>query len=199
MSSSRSIFLLPFCALGIYAAYLYQGYLQEQITTAKYAPDSARLPHLGMLHGMQSFVCFFAAGAVNLVLSVVLKSKGKKGGKSAPMLEYMKPAVTNTFGPALGILALKNIPYSSQVLVKSCKLVPVMIMGTIFGKKKYSLKEYLCVALICLGLVVFSLKKSSAANKKLAEPNLLWGYSLCMVNLAFDGFTNAYQDKINTT
>lgn len=85
------------------------------------------------------------------------------------------------------------------MLVKSCKLVPVMIMGTIFGKKRYSSKEYLCVALICVGLVIFSLKKSSAANKKLAEPNLLLGYSLCMVNLAFDGFTNAYQDKINTT
>lgn len=198
MEDSRRLAGLVVCACGIYGAYLYQGFLQERITTAKYEPEMARLPHLGMLHGLQSFVCFFAAGLVRLVLSLGA-SRGAKGAKSAPLLEYLKPALTNTVGPALGILALKNIPYSSQVLVKSCKLVPVMVMGTIFGKKRYSAKEYLCVALICVGLVVFSLKKSSAANKKLAEPNLLLGYSLCMVNLAFDGFTNAYQDKINST
>ncbi|QDZ23151.1 UDP galactose transporter [Chloropicon primus] len=195
--SGRFVGLL-LCAAGIYTAYLYQGYLQERITTSKYEPGEVRLPHLGMLHGLQSFVCFFAAGLVNLFLSFGGR-KAKRGQKSTPLLEYLKPALTNTVGPALGILALKNIPYSSQVLVKSCKLVPVMVMGTIFGKKRYSLKEYLCVALICVGLVVFSMKKSSAANKKLMEPNLLLGYSLCMVNLAFDGFTNAYQDKINST
>ena len=57
----------------------------------------------------------------------------------------------------------------------------------------FSTQRYLCVALICLGLVVFSLKKSAAANKKLSEPNLVTGYALVAVNLAFDGFTNAYQ------
>jgi len=197
MGGTGRLLGLVLCACGIYTAYLYQGYLQERITTAKYEPGFERLPHLGLLHGLQSFVCFFAAFAVNAAVSLMRKTT--KNGPKTPLLEYLKPALTNTIGPALGILALKNIPYSSQVLVKSCKLVPVMVMGTIFGKKRYSAKEYLCVALICVGLVVFSMKKSSAANKKLMEPNLVLGYALCAVNLAFDGFTNAYQDKINST
>ena len=54
-----------------------------------------------------NFICW----AVNLLLS---RGKAPKA-QPTPLLEYMKPAVTNTVGPALGILALKNIPYSSQV------------------------------------------------------------------------------------
>ena len=155
MGGTGRLLGLVLCACGIYTAYLYQGYLQERITTAKYEPGFERLPHLGLLHGLQSFVCFFAAFAVNAAVSLMRKTT--KNGPKTPLLEYLKPALTNTIGPALGILALKNIPYSSQVLVKSCKLVPVMVMGTIFGKKRYSAKEYLCVALICVGLVVFSI------------------------------------------
>lgn len=43
-----------------------------------------------------------------------------------------------------------------QVLAKSCKMVPVMIMGTLVGGKRYSTIEYLCVGLIAGGVSLFA-------------------------------------------
>ena len=106
--------MLVLCAAGVYTAYLYQGYLQEVIVTATYEPSAARMPHLGMLHGLQSFVCFVAAWLVNAALSLARGGRDAKTKVRAPLFEYMKPAITNTIGPALGILALKNIPYPSD-------------------------------------------------------------------------------------
>ena len=44
----------------------------------------------------------------------------------------------------------------SQVLGKSCKMVPVMAGGLLLGGKSYSNAEYLQVTLITLGVVVFN-------------------------------------------
>jgi hypothetical protein len=35
-----------------------------------------------------------------------------------------------------------------QVLVKSCKMVPVMVMGTLLHNRRYSPAEYVCMTLI---------------------------------------------------
>ncbi|CAN0485152.1 unnamed protein product, partial [Hapterophycus canaliculatus] len=36
-------------------------------------------------------------------------------------------------------------------------MIPVMLFGVLFAKKKYSLQEYLCVGLITAGIVTFNL------------------------------------------
>ena len=79
---------------------------------------------------------------------------GVAGG--APPTKYVGLALTNTIGPACGTAALQNIPYPAQVLTKSCKMVPVMIMGTIFYRKRYSAVEYLAVLLIISGSCAMS-------------------------------------------
>ena len=38
-----------------------------------------------------------------------------------------------------------------QVVGKSCKPIPVMILGVIIGRKSYALKKYLFVLLIVIG------------------------------------------------
>ena len=188
-------------AAGVYAAYLTQGYVQEAISTREYAPSGARFAQLKALHGLQSFGCFVTAGLVLLAFPGTQGgAAGGKGGKeaepTAPLLEFLKPSITNSIGPALGIMALKNIPFSSQVLVKSCKMVTVMIGNTLVSGTRYSAKEYACAALIAAGLSLFSLQGSGKAASKLADPNMVLGYGLCLVNLSFDGYTNSYQDNI---
>jgi UDP-galactose transporter B1 len=105
--------------------------------------------------------------------------------------------VTNSIGPALGLISLKNITYSAQVLVKSCKMVPVMLAGFLLHGTRYSLTEYVCMTLIGVGVALFGSKSSSHVAKKLAKPNTPLGYSLCLINIALDGYTNAAQDHIN--
>jgi drug/metabolite transporter (DMT)-like permease len=72
-------------------------------------------------------------------------------------------------------------------------MVPVMVMGTFIGGKQYSSLEYLCAALIAAGISLFANQSSSKVVRKLAEPNAPWGYTLCLLNLIFDGYTNAKQ------
>lgn len=47
--------------------------------------------------------------------------------------------------------------------------------------------------LIGAGVGLFGMKGSHKAAAKLANPNTGLGYALCLVNLAFDGYTNAAQ------
>lgn len=76
-------------------------------------------------------------------------------------------------------------------------MVPVMILGTLIGGKRYSVLEYICSGLIGGGISLFAAQSLSGGAKKLSNPNAPLGYSLCAVNLILDGYTNAAQDKIH--
>ncbi|KAL7091457.1 hypothetical protein ACP275_12G107400 [Erythranthe tilingii] len=84
-----------------------------------------------------------------------------------------------------------------QVLAKSSKMIPVMLMGALVYGIRYSFQEYLCTLLVAGGVSTFALLKTSSKTiNKLANPNAPLGYGLCFLNLAFDGFTNATQDSL---
>ena len=135
----------------------------------------------------QSFVCFF----VSFLILAMGFGGGVTGG--APQTQYIGLALTNSIGPACGISALKNISYPAQVLAKSCKMVPVMVMGTIFYRKRYSIVEYLATFLIISGVSLFALQKSAS---QVSSPNAGLGYVLVLINLLFDGYTNSTQDAV---
>ncbi|KAJ4833480.1 UDP-galactose/UDP-glucose transporter 3 [Turnera subulata] len=165
----RRVLVLAFCVAGIWSAYIYQGVLQETLSTKRFGPDGKRFEHLAFLNLAQNVVC--------LVWSYI--------------------SITNTIGPAMGIEALKYISYPAQVLAKSSKMIPVMLMGTLVYGIRYTLPEYLCTFLVAGGVSSFALlKTSSKITNKLAHPNAPLGYGLCFLNLAFDGFTNATQDSL---
>eukprot|EP00884_Botryococcus_braunii_P000214 jgi/Botrbrau1/10193/Bobra.116_1s0009.1 len=188
----KTVCLLLFCVAGIYVSYLTQGVVQESMATKRYGKDQVRFTQLKALNGFQSVVCFLWAA-----LLLVTVARPSKTAKMPPFTLYWKASVSNTIGPACGFEALKNISYPAQVLAKSCKMVPVMVMGTIIGGKFYSVFEYLCAGLIAIGISLFASKSSGKLVKKLANPNAPLGYFLCLANLILDGYTNAAQDEIH--
>lgn len=184
------VLLLAFCVAGICGSYVTQGVLQETLSTKKFGPDGQRFKHLAFLNLAQNVVCFCWS-----LIMITLWTKKRDG--QAPLWLYWSPSITNTIGPACGIQALKYISYPAQVLVKSSKMIPVMLMGTIVYGVHYTFAEYICTFLVAGGVAVFALFKSSAKTlSKLASPNAPLGYGLCLTNLALDGFTNATQDSI---
>eukprot|EP00878_Enallax_costatus_P006461 GHUV01006773.1.p1 GENE.GHUV01006773.1~~GHUV01006773.1.p1 ORF type:complete len:336 (+),score=74.81 GHUV01006773.1:909-1916(+) len=189
----RALLLLA-CVLGIYGAYLTQGIVSEHLQMKQYGADKQRFKNLEALNGAQALVCFIWA---YIILQFQQHSKATSNARLPPWTAYWRPALTNSIGPACGLIALKNISYPAQVLAKSCKMVPVMVMGTLLHGKRYSALEYLCMTMIGVGVSLFARKSSSKVTAKLASPNAPLGYFLCFVNLTFDGYTNAYQDEIN--
>lgn len=53
--------------------------------------------------------------------------------------------------------SLSYLNYPTQVVFKSCKLIPVMIGGVLIQRKKYLLTDYIASGLLSLGLVIFTL------------------------------------------
>ena len=45
-------------------------------------------------------------------------------------------------------------------------MIPVMLFGVLFAKKRYSLRDYMCVGLITAGIVTFNLSKASHTSQK---------------------------------
>ncbi|KAI3911767.1 hypothetical protein MKW92_012301 [Papaver armeniacum] len=186
------VMVLCFCIAGIWSAYITQGVLQETLSTKRFGPDGERFEHLSFLNLAQNVVCL-----VWSFIMLKLWSGSSSGG--APWWSYWSAGITNTIGPAMGIEALKYISYPAQVLAKSSKMIPVMLMGTLVYGIKYTLPEYVCTFLVAGGVSVFALAKTSSKTiNKLAHPNAPLGYGLCFLNLTFDGFTNATQDSITS-
>ncbi|KAC9845605.1 hypothetical protein R6Q59_006754 [Mikania micrantha] len=180
--SFRRLLELAFCITGIWSAYIYQGVLQETVSTKRFGPNKERFEHLAFLNLAQSVVCLQWS-------FMMIKLWGNRRGSHAPWWSYWSAGITNTIGPAMGIEALKYISYPAQVL---------MIMGTFVYGIRYSFQEYLCSLLVAGGVSIFALAKTSSKTiNKLANPNAPFGYGLCFLNLVFDGFTNATQDSVS--
>ncbi|KAL1299397.1 hypothetical protein HN51_043900 [Arachis hypogaea] len=189
-SGLRRVLVLAFCVAGIWSAYIYQGVLQETLSTKQFSPNGERFEHLAFLNLAQNVVCLIWS-----YIMIKIWSSGSSGG--APWWSYWSCGITNTIGPAMGIEALKYISYPAQVLAKSSKMIPVMLMGTIVYGIRYTFPEYVCTFLVDGGVSTFALlKTSSKTMSKLAHPNAPLGYGLCFLNLTFDGFTNATQDSL---
>ncbi|KAJ1691214.1 hypothetical protein LUZ63_015369 [Rhynchospora breviuscula] len=188
----KRVLVLAFCVAGIWSAYITQGVLQETLSTKRFGPEAKRFEHLAFLNFAQNVVCFIWS-------YIMIKLWSSKSAGSAPLSKYCGVSITNTIGPTLGIEALKYISYPAQVLAKSSKMIPVMLMGTILYGVKYTIPEYICSFLVAGGVSTFALlKTSSKTMKKLANPNAPLGYTLCFLNLAFDGYTNSTQDLIKS-
>lgn len=97
------------------------------------------------------------------------------------------------------VRSLRYVIFPIQVLAKSCKPVPVMIMGAIMGKK-YPLKKYINVCLIVGGVGLFmgggDNSKKHETSEELSSSSQVMGIILLFISLCFDGGTGAYEDKL---
>lgn len=62
-------------------------------------------------------------------------------------------------------------------------MIPVMLFGVLFAKKRYSVRDYMCVGLITAGIVTFNLAKASHATQKVCPyaERTAAVYILCMI------------------
>ncbi|GMH44523.1 hypothetical protein BSKO_12475 [Bryopsis sp. KO-2023] len=178
-------------AVGIYTAYLTQGIVSEKLSTDSF--DGSRFEYMSALPMLQSATCFL----VGLLLHFGFERKKGSANDYPPVIEYWRSGLSSTVGPAMGYASLRNISYPAQVVVKSCKMIPVMVMGSLLYGIRYPAVQWLITGGICTGLALFSSASAKAASRKLAEANMLLGYGLCFANLTCDGFTNSNQDVIN--
>lgn len=81
-------------------------------------------------------------------------------------------------------MALKWVAYPVQVVAKSAKPIPTIILTALIGKRTYTWKKYMFVVLIVVGVALFIYE--DRGGKGLKE-KLWYGELLLLVSLILDG------------
>ena len=115
----------------------------------------------------------------------------------APFWYFSPCSMSNVLSSYGQYAALKYVAFPLQVLFKSAKLIPVMMMGTFLSGTTYSTTEYLEALVIAFGVAVFSLSKSSKhAESAHSDADQMYGILLLAMYVTCDAFTNQWQSKI---
>jgi solute carrier family 35 (UDP-galactose transporter), member B1 len=175
--------------------------LQERITTTTYGPASApeKFRYPIFLNTVQS-----TFAAISGYAYLRISSRGSSTPPIFPTRDIIFPltliAVTQSLASPFGYASLKHIDYITFILAKSCKLLPVMFLHLTVFRKRYPLYKYAVVALVTIGVAVFTLHQPSTSKKAAKSVNIsgnsAWGLLLLGINLLFDGLTNSTQDHI---
>ncbi|KAJ6187582.1 UAA transporter [Penicillium mononematosum] len=196
VAESPGLTQLVICVLGIYAAFLSWGVLQEAITTTSYPvrpatvaepnPPTERFTYSLVLNTVQSF--FAAVTGFTYLLD--LNPEWPKD----PIF-----AISSSLASPFGYASLEHIDYLTFILAKSCKLLPVMVLHLTIFRKRYPLYKYGVVMMVTLGVATFSLHHPGTSKKVAAKGqsgSSGWGIFLLSINLLLDGLTNTTQDHV---
>ncbi len=114
----------------------------------------------------------------------------------SPFYKYSFSSISNILSSWCQYEALKFVSFPSQVLAKSCKVIPVMIMGKVVSNKTYSVTEYVTAVMISLGVSLFMLSTSSTTDKHSNDQMTIVGIIILCGYLIFDSFTSNWQSEL---
>uniref|UniRef100_A0A3P8X1S6 Solute carrier family 35 member B1 n=1 Tax=Cynoglossus semilaevis TaxID=244447 RepID=A0A3P8X1S6_CYNSE len=139
------------CFLGVFVCYFYYGILQETITRGEYGQGDTKEKF------RYARTLVFIQCIINAVFAKILIQffEGPKPDQSASWL-YGLCSLSYVGAMVSSNSALQYVNYPTQVLGKSCKPIPVMLLGVTILRKRYPPAKYLCVLLIVSGVAFLS-------------------------------------------
>lgn len=207
--SSPGALQLAVCVASIYAAYLSWAVLQERIATTPYGPDKQVFRAALVLNTAQS-----TAATLTGALYLFLRDRPASArafvhsiyGERRIVAQFLLLACTSSLASPFGYASLRYIDYPTQILGKSCKLLPVMALGVLVYGRSFPRHKYLIVAMVTAGVALFTLCADAGgqghgggkakSKSKGVEKSSAWGLFLLSINLLLDGLTNSTQDQM---
>ncbi|KAJ3676512.1 hypothetical protein LUZ60_003924 [Juncus effusus] len=180
-----------FAVVGIMSTLLIYGVCQEKIMRVPYGSDKEYFRY-------SLFLVFCNRIMTSVVSAAVLLISKRSFNPVAPVYSYCGISITNILTTTCQYEALKYVSFPVQTLAKCAKMIPVMIWGAVIMQKKYNSKDYLFAVFITIGCSIFILYPGSDGiiPYKKGRENTVWGVSLMLGYLGFDGFTSTLQDKL---
>ncbi|XP_063990883.1 adenosine 3'-phospho 5'-phosphosulfate transporter 1 [Diachasmimorpha longicaudata] len=185
---SQDAILLIYCFFGLQFSYLTWGYLQEKIMTQEYVNTAGEKQHF---HDSQFLV--FVNRILALVMSALYLVVKRQPRHVTPLYKYAFCSLSNVMSSWCQYEALKFVSFPTQVLAKTSKIIPVMIMGKIVSRVSYDYYEYVTAALISVGMTLFmlgSIEHENAGATTISGIILLTGY------MVLDSFTSNWQNAL---
>jgi UDP-galactose transporter B1 len=173
---------LLFACSGIFFSFSYFAVLQEDVYKKEYGGEKFKFTFLALL---------IERGVNALIALAGIMAFGSSGVK-IPIGAIFNSGISQMLAMAGSNEALRYVSYPTQVLGKSCKMVPVMAGGIILGGKSYKPSEYLQVFLITLGVCVFNF----GGKSKKGGGDSTYGLALIGFSLVMDAVTGGLQDKV---
>ncbi|XP_049532608.1 adenosine 3'-phospho 5'-phosphosulfate transporter 1 [Anopheles darlingi] len=184
--------LLTYCLVGLMGSYLTWGLLQEKIMTQEYEGPEKRKSHF-----KDSQFLVFSNRVLGFMITAVYLVAKRQFRHRAPLYKYSFASFSNIMSAWFQYEALKFVNFPTQVLAKSCKIIPVMIMGKIISRNKYEFYEYLTAVMISVGMIFFL--TGSTDESKATAITTLTGVLLLTLYMIFDSFTSNWQGELFKT
>jgi len=184
---------MMFCFVGLQASYLTWGVMQEKIMTTRMHPTP--LVPDGIFPSA-TFCVFSNRFLAIIVAAIVCTYTYGTVRTPAPLWYYTPCALSNTLSSWGQYAALKFVSFPMQVLFKSAKVIPVMLMGKFLNKKKYPWIEYMEAVCITIGVATFGLGREKTGAKTEGETEF-FGLLCLTLYICSDAFTSQWQDRIN--
>ncbi|XP_045496172.1 adenosine 3'-phospho 5'-phosphosulfate transporter 2 [Colias croceus] len=105
----------------------------------------------------------FVQFLITMALSYVEASIRNPIKRKVPIRTYAILAALTLGTMSLSNLALSYLNYPTQLIFKSCKLIPVMIGSIIILGKRYGFIDYVAAIVMCVGLTMFTLADSKTS------------------------------------
>lgn len=189
---SSEIGLLIYCFVGLMGFFLTWGVLQEKIMTQEYEDQEgnrAKFTDSQFLVFVNRFLAFIISGVYLLVKNDVRHR--------SPLYKYSYASLSNILSAWFQYEALKFVSFPTQVLAKSCKIIPVMLMGKLVSRNKYEHYEYATATMISMGMVFFMF--GSSDNRGSASVTTITGIFLLTMYMISDSFTSNWQNDLFKT
>ncbi|VDN96516.1 unnamed protein product [Rodentolepis nana] len=186
---NNSAWFLIFCAFGVFCSYSLYAILQETITKAKYGPNNESFNFI--------LSTLFIQCLVNAIIAkIALQVKPEPEVTKIATKDYALCALSYIGAMFSSNTSLHYVDYPTQVVGKSIKPIPVMLLSIIWARKRYPLRRYLFVGMITAGVILFMYKGNH--SKSGASVDLGWGHILLLISLTLDGFTGGMQEDFRS-
>jgi adenosine 3'-phospho 5'-phosphosulfate transporter B2 len=182
---------LLFCAVGLVVTFSIWGLLQERILTQ---------PYEGQFY-TYSYGLVFINRLGGLILSAAMMWFFKIPWYYSPLWEYSIPSCANMLSSWCQYEALKYVSFPTQMLAKSFKMLPTLLMGIALNNKTYESYEYFSAAIVGFGLYLFidSTEGLDVGRNVFGDAQIVkgtWcGVVLLMLFLVFDSFNGQWQSR----
>mmetsp|Transcript_7006 Transcript_7006/g.9106 ORF Transcript_7006/g.9106 Transcript_7006/m.9106 type:complete len:332 (+) Transcript_7006:255-1250(+) len=167
---------------GVLCCSLSFAYLQEKVTRT---PSFSQYELMTLLTTLTFALC----GVLERMQTQDLVRKG-------PLVDYAKLSLFTLGGMLFTNWSLAHISYTTRIVFKSSKVIPVMIVGMIMQGRRYSKLEYVSVLMLVAGIVLFTLGDSG--DKILEDESQEYdftGIALISIGVICDAITSNFEEK----
>ncbi|CAM9817075.1 unnamed protein product, partial [Choristocarpus tenellus] len=192
--ASKAVVLL-LCFVGLQGSYLTWGFFQEIVKTTEYGGGNGipgeKFPSSVFIVLGNRLLALLISGIL-IYTPVLGRPKAGEVKNSAPMISFAPCSLSNVLSSWAQYACLDYISFPMQVVSKSCKVIPVMLVGKVVHGKSYPWIEYLEALAITLGVCMFSLSESHSKEGDEGNTEMI-GLLLVVMYLTCDSFTSQWQ------